>query len=115
MKKEIEEIVYKGNCVDEARTMISLQGDFVEENSYEKIRVLFADKTSSEITLDIYPFGCWIEVEGKPEEIHRVASGLGYSQGDYITTSADDLYLEWHKKHNLPEMWDVRFGLSGKK
>ncbi len=115
VKKEIEEIVYKGNCVDEARTMISLQGDFVEENSYEKIRVLFADKTSSEITLDIYPFGCWIEVEGKPEEIHRVASGLGYSQGDYITTSADDLYLEWHKKHNLPEMWDVRFGLSGKK
>src|SRR3989338_7105468 len=63
VKKEIEEIVYKGNCFDEAFAMISLQGDFIEENSYEKIRVLFVDKTSSEITLDLYPFGCWIEIE----------------------------------------------------
>jgi len=115
IKKEIEEIIYKGNSKEEALSMISLQGNFKEENSYEKIRIIFFDEHNTEITLDIYPYGCWIEIEGKPKDIHRVASGLGYTPKDYITAGADDLYLEWIKKHNLPEMWDVRFGLTGKK
>ena len=115
IKKEIEETVYNGNFIDEALGMISLQGAFKEENSYEKIRVVFIDKQNTEITLDIYPFGCWLEIEGKPESIHKIASELGFSQKDYGSAGADDIYLEWIKKHNLPEMWDVRFGLNGKK
>ena len=115
IKKEIEEIVYKGNSLEEALAMINLQGDFKEENSYEKVRILFTDKKDTEITVDVYPFGCWIEIEGKPEEIHCVAENLGFTQKHYNTVSADDLYLEWIKKNNLPEMWDVRFGLGGKK
>ena len=38
IRKEIEEIIYKGNLIDDAFTAISLQGNFKEENSYEKIR-----------------------------------------------------------------------------
>ena len=114
IKKEIEETLYKGNCFEDALKIISSQG-FVEENSYEKTRVIFAGPHDTEITLDIYPYGSWIEIEGESSRIHEVAKQLGFNQKDYIDTGADDLYLEWIKKHNLPEMWDVRFGLVGDK
>jgi len=115
VKKEIEETLYKGNSCEDALKIISSQGEFVEENSYEKTRVIFAGPHDTEITLDIYPYGAWIEIEGESSKIHEVAKRLGFAQKDYIETGADDLYLAWIKKHNLPEMWDVRFGFGGKK
>lgn len=115
VRKEIEELIYKGSSYDEAVSIISIQGKFVEENSYEKMRILFTDNNDTEITLDVYPFGVWLEIEGEKDCIHEVAQKLGFSKKDYESAGADDLYLSWIKKHNLPEMWDVRFGLSGKK
>lgn len=115
IKKEIEETLYKGNSCEDALKIISSQGEFVEENSYEKTRVIFSGPHDTEITLDIYPYGTWIEIEGKSSKIHDVAKRLGFAQKDYIETGADDLYLAWMKKYNLPEMWDVRFGLGGSK
>ncbi|MFH1178455.1 MAG: hypothetical protein V1711_01905 [bacterium] len=112
IKKEIEETLYKGNSCEDALEIISSQG-LVEENSYEKTRVIFAGPHDTEITLDIYPYGAWVEIEGESSKIHNVAKQFGFSQKEYIETGADDLYLEWIKKHNLPEMWDVRFGLNG--
>ncbi|MCX6787524.1 MAG: hypothetical protein NTY93_03350 [Candidatus Kaiserbacteria bacterium] len=113
IRKEIEETLYKGDSCEDALKIISSHGDFVEENSYEKTRVIFAGPHHTEITLDIYPYGAWVEIEGESSSIHEVAKRLGFTQKDYIETSADDLYLAWIKKHNLPEMWDVRFGLNG--
>jgi adenylate cyclase class IV len=113
IRKEIEETLYKGDSCENALEIIAFRGDFVEENSYEKIRVVFAGPHDTEITLDIYPYGAWVEVEGESSKIHDVAKRLGFAQKDYIETSADDLYLAWIKKRNLPEMWDVRFGLGG--
>ncbi|MBI5405793.1 hypothetical protein HY972_02045 [Candidatus Kaiserbacteria bacterium] len=115
VKKEIEETLYKGNSCEDALRIISSQGNFVEENSYEKTRVIFAGPHDTEITLDIYPYGAWIEIEGESSSIHEVAKRLGFTQKDYVEAGADDLYLAWIKKHSLPEMWDVRFGLGGKK
>lgn len=115
IKKEIEETIYKGSSLDDALKEVKNQGDFVEENSYEKTRILFLDDHKTEITVDIYPFGTWVEIEGDPVNIHKLAKKLGYSKKDYIDTSADDLYLSWIKEHNLPEQWDVRFGLGGKR
>ncbi len=115
IKKEIEETVYKGSSFDEALRRIALQGDFKEQNSYEKTRILFEGPNDIEMTLDIYPFGVWLEIEGARADIHDVAKRLGFSKKDYIDASADDLYLAWIRRHGLPEMWDVRFGLLGKK
>jgi len=115
IKKEIEETLYKGNSYEDALKVIFSHGGFVEENSYEKIRVIFDGPHDTEITLDIYPYGTWVEIEGEPSKIHDVAKQLGFAQKDYIETGADNLYLAWIKKHNLSEMWDVRFGLSGDK
>jgi hypothetical protein len=115
VKKEIEEIVYKGENYEDALAAIKMQGDFQEENSYEKTRIKFIKQDGTEITLDIYPFGNWIEVEGRVENIHKTCKELGYSKSDYINDSADDMYLAWIKKNQLPEQWDVRFGLTGEK
>jgi len=114
VKKEIEEIVYKGNSFEDAVKMINLRGDFKEENSYEKVRILY-EINDTKLTIDIYPFGSWLEIEGEINDIHAIAKKLGYTQKDYIDQGADELYLDWIKKHSLPEMWDVRFGLDGKK
>lgn len=115
IKKEIEETIYKGPLLDDAVRSIQGQGAFIEENSYEKIRVLFTDKNETEYTVDVYPYGALVEIEGKPVDIHAAASKLGFSPRDYVLESADELYLAWIKKHGLPEQWDVRFGLTGKK
>jgi adenylate cyclase class IV len=113
-KVEVEEIIYKGNQIKDALIAIKNQGDFKEENSYEKIRSVFlGDKV--EITLDIYPFGIWLEIEGEVEKIWEVAEKLGYKKEDGSSLNADELYLQWSKKHGLKEFWDVRFGLTGKK
>jgi adenylate cyclase class IV len=114
IKTEIEEYLYVGKSIKEATKAIEKEGAFKEENSYEKMRTIYRTQ-NSEITLDIYPFGTWIEIEGEIEDIWHISKKLGYKKEDAISQNADELYLEWIKQHNLKEMWDVRFGLNGKK
>lgn len=111
IKREVEETIYKGDKIREALSAIKEQGDFKEENSYEKIRCTYLGN-KVEVTLDIYPYGVWIEIEGDSKEIWDVAKKLGYEQKDAITINADELYLEWNKKKRLKELFDVRFGLN---
>lgn len=76
VKVEIEEMLYKGNNVEDAMKAIKKQGDFSEENSYEKMRVIYlADE--AEITLDVYPYGVWIEIEGEEDAIWKLAKKWG--------------------------------------
>lgn len=114
IRTEVEEMIYRGPSKNEAIEAIKNQGDFLEENSYEKTRINFETK-KTKITLDIYPYGVWVEIEGETEEIWKVAKRLGYKKADAITENADELYLAWAKNKNLPVQWDVRFGLTGKK
>jgi predicted adenylyl cyclase CyaB len=112
LKTEIEEIVYKGNRTDEALASIRMKGDFKEENSYEKVRSTYMiDQV--ELALDIYPYGVWLEIEGRAEFIWPVAKKLGFDRKDAITSNADELYLEWNKNFKLKEFWDLRFGFLG--
>lgn len=114
IKAEVEEIIYKGDQIKDALSVIKQQGDFNEENSYEKIRAVYlGDKI--EIVLDIYPYGVWLEIEGDLEKIWEAAGKLGYKKEDGIILNTDELYLEWNKKQGLKEFWDVRFGLTGEK
>lgn len=115
IKKEIEETIYKGESYTEAIKNIEKKGPYKEENSYEKIRLLFMAPDTTEITFDIYPFGAWLEIEGQLEHIHKTAKKLGFKESEYQNESADDLYLQWIKKYTLQEQWDVRFGLQGEK
>jgi len=111
VKTEIEETLYDGNSLNEALEAIGKQGEFKEENSYEKIRAVYLDNKIS-ITLDVYPYGVWVEIEGATGDIWSVANKLGYSKEDSVTKNADELYVEWNKEKRLEELWDVRFGLD---
>lgn len=79
------------------------------------MRMVFLWKKEIEIVVDVYPFGTWLEIEGEPDLIRACALELGYTEAQYIEDGADELYLSWVQKQNLPEQWDVRFGFSGKK
>jgi adenylate cyclase, class 2 len=60
---------------------------------YEKYRTEFTRAGDrGVVTLDETPVGCFMELEGEPDWIDRVASELGASEADYITASYGSLY-----------------------
>jgi adenylate cyclase class IV len=113
IKVELEELMYRGDSVDAARRVIAEQGPFEEQNSYEKMRVRFV-ADGAELTLDMYPYGVWLEIEAEADLIWSLAKRLGYKKVDAIDSNADELFLAWCKTHAFKEYWDVRFGFTGK-
>jgi adenylate cyclase class 2 len=62
---------------------------------YEKYRTEYARPAASAlVTLDETPIGDFLEIEGAPRSIDRIARDLGYSVSDYITASYGSLYVE---------------------
>lgn len=63
---------------------------------YEKYRTEFRfPGTAGMATLDETPIGVYLELEGSPRWIDRMARRLGFREQDYITASYGRLYLEW--------------------
>ena len=63
---------------------------------YEKYRTEFRlPGTSGVATLDETPIGTYLELEGSPRWIDRMARRLGFAERDYITASYGRLYLDW--------------------
>ena len=68
---------------------------------YEKFRTEFRQTGASGVAtggvamLDETPIGAYLELEGSPAWIDRIANHLGFSEKDYITASYARLYLEW--------------------
>ena len=66
---------------------------------YEKYRTTFSEKglgkrhRGAVAVLDETPIGNFLELEGPPRWIDRVAEGLGYRKKDYISASYATLYL----------------------
>ncbi|GAB4224450.1 MAG: class IV adenylate cyclase [Acidobacteriota bacterium] len=60
---------------------------------YQKYRQTYA-LGRVEIDLDETPIGTFMELEGPPEEIDRLAAALGYGPEDYITRTYRDLFVE---------------------
>jgi adenylate cyclase, class 2 len=62
---------------------------------YEKYRTEFRRGRTGVVTLDETPIGTYLELEGEPAWIDRTAHLLGFTEGDYITLSYGQLYLDW--------------------
>lgn len=63
---------------------------------YEKYRTEFrAPGGSGTATVDETPVGIYIELEGTPSWIDRMARKLGCRESDYITLSYATLYVRW--------------------
>lgn len=54
------------------------------------------------VELDETPIGAFVELEGPPLAIDRVAELLGYAPSDYITKSYLALYVEQCRKQGVP-------------
>jgi adenylate cyclase class 2 len=51
--------------------------------------------TAGEAIRDETPIGAYMELEGSPRRIDRMARRLGFTERDYITASYGRLYLDW--------------------
>jgi adenylate cyclase class 2 len=62
---------------------------------YEKYRTEFRRGDSDLfVTLDETPIGTFLELEGPPGEVDRIAHELGFQEQQYVTASYGKLYLD---------------------
>lgn len=77
---------------------------------YEKFRTEFRRAgLKDKILLDLTPVGDFLELEGRPQWIDRMARKLGFSRSDYITQSYRELFLEYQHRHG-DAVRDMVFG-----
>jgi adenylate cyclase class 2 len=70
---------------------------------YEKYRTEYRKRDSQGlITLDETPIGVFLELEGSPGWIDRIARHLGFSQVLYITDSYGNLYFDFCRQNRIP-------------
>jgi adenylate cyclase class 2 len=68
---------------------------YVPRFRYEKFRTEWAVPGEPGVLMvDETPIGCFLELEGPPEWIDRVAEALGYSDADYLNLSYARLYIK---------------------
>jgi len=97
--KSREELEVKVSDGATMRTIASRLG-FVPVFRYQKYRTEYKlAKGSGIATLDETPIGVFLELEGQPAWIDRLARKLGFTEQDYITRSYGGLYLEWRKRN----------------
>jgi adenylate cyclase class 2 len=61
---------------------------------YQKYRTAFVLE-GLEIALDETPIGCFVELEGEPEAIDRIAARLGFSESHYVLAT----YRQLQERH----------------
>ncbi|MFQ5816787.1 MAG: class IV adenylate cyclase [Terriglobia bacterium] len=67
---------------------------------YEKYRTGFArGREPGAVVLDETPMGTFLELEGPPHWIRRVARALGRPPGDFLTATYAELYQTWRRRH----------------
>jgi adenylate cyclase class 2 len=66
---------------------------------YDKYRTEYRlPRGAGMATLDETPVGNYLELEGSPTWIDRMARRMGFGEVDYITASYARLYLDWCEK-----------------
>ncbi len=70
---------------------------------YEKYRTRLTRRHErGEVALDETPIGTFLELEGRPGWIRRVARGLGWTPREFITGTYAELYQEWRRRNRAP-------------
>lgn len=91
------------------KNLVKIPAGFVCQNSYDKVRFLFK-RLNYEITIDIYAFGIFCEIEGQEKVIKQVAKKLGFNLKNNIKINIDALYCEWARKNKRKELYHWGFG-----
>ncbi len=82
--------------------------EFKPASSYERYRTELK-KGDIKVTIDEYPFSSYLEIEGREEEIKKIAKKLGFSLKDNLTDSCDTLFQKWRQERGLPFRPHMRF------
>jgi adenylate cyclase, class 2 len=94
-REEIESDI----CDGRAFAVILTRLGYLTVFRYEKFRTEFQRRGSKGIaTLDETPVGTYLELEGDPQWIDRMARTLGYEENEYITASYARLFFEWRER-----------------
>lgn len=73
---------------------------FTPQFRYEKYRTEYLRAGEEGVaTLDETPIGTFLELEGEPDWIDRMAREMGFGEADYITKSYVSLYTDWAAEH----------------
>lgn len=89
---EIETEIVEGERLEQILVRLGFHRVF----EYEKYRTEFQRPGEpGQLLLDETPIGNFIELEGEPSWIDRLAQELGYGPGDYILVSYGLLFLRW--------------------
>jgi adenylate cyclase, class 2 len=98
--KSREEIEFNVSDPD-ALTLVLARLGYQPAFRYEKYRTKFAApaEPAAIVTIDETPIGIFLELEGPPEWIDSTAVRLGYSPGEYLTSSYASLYREYRLAH----------------
>jgi len=111
VRTEVVENLYKGMSLPNALDVLREQGAYKPKNSYEKVSINYQANECT-VELNLYPFGAYLELSGHESAIWAIAHTLGYTHSDSITMNADEIYLDWNKKADLPELLHITFGLG---
>ena len=78
--------------------------NYVPVSSYERFRETYWHGNSLKITLDEFPFGYILEIEGEKREIQMFCKWLNLKQSQSYALSCDDAYTDLCKKaHIVPK------------
>ena len=97
-----EEIEFTVSDFDRAVLLLSRLG-FEATFRYEKFRTVYArPREHGHALLDETPIGTYLELEGAPSWIDRMARKLGFREADYITASYGSLYAAHCRQAGKP-------------
>jgi adenylate cyclase class 2 len=97
-REELELEVTDANTMDAIFERLGYRPVF----RYEKYRTEYRlARGAGMATLDETPVGAYLELEGAPAWIDRMARRMGFAEQDYITASYARLYLDWCERNHL--------------
>lgn len=97
-RPELEIELRDGNRIEEIFEQMGYRPVF----RYEKFRTEYSNSPASgKVLLDETPIGNFLEIEGSPRWIDRIAKLLGFSPHDYITHSYGHLYLAYCRERRI--------------
>ncbi len=103
VRPERETLCEDPKAMMEILEMAGFQRFFV----YEKYRSEYCAEDAT-LCLDELPFGTYLEIEGEPDTIRRVAAHLGIEEGAFLKNSYVDLYRQVCLHQGRP-MGDIVF------
>jgi len=108
IKKEEEiEVAFRTN--PELLVLILNKMGFNSVSSYERFRTTYA-MDNTKVTMDEFPFGWVLEIEGEEEDINQIVKKLGLKKSDSTLESCDDVYDRLCREQELAPKNDILFG-----